>query len=200
MTKFLRVLVVLFAMGAAISVSAAEKKAKSSRITKPTTTEAPATPSAPEAPVVATPASVPPVEIPAESLGGSARNSKRFGIYASLLGEPFPALYGFNLGYNVIDVFRFHAGYGMASTTSGNASISLKTIGFGVKAMVPGWNFTPVVGFGYSIATLTLTGNTSGLDIGGFSASGNTMSVSFGIDWQTEYGLNFGLGYIKGLQ
>lgn len=46
----------------------------------------------------------------ATSDGSSNRMTHRLGIYGTLLGDPWPSLIGANVGYNVMDFFRVHAG------------------------------------------------------------------------------------------
>src|SRR5206468_6421538 len=62
------------------------------------------------------------------------RENKPIGAYASLWGDPYPALYGVNLAYNVYDFVRINGGVGTNNTDTKRATI----FGAGVKLLVPG--------------------------------------------------------------
>lgn len=128
-----------------------------------------------------------------------ARSAHKFGFYFSLLGDPFPNLWGINLAYDLTNFMRINAGYGStsASVTSGlsTATITLMTLGGGVKFFVPHWNFSPVVGMNYTNATVSVTGNAGTNNLYGLSANASVVYANVGIDWQTHYGLDFGVGY-----
>jgi len=135
--------------------------------------------------------------------GGSedSRSKHRFGIYVSMLGDPFPSLYGINLGLNLASFARIHAGYGQVSTsipdlTTGlNATLSATSMGGGLNLFIPNWSFSPTVGVGYTSVAVSKTGNIGSLTVGGISSSANLLGANFGFDWQTHYGLDLGFGY-----
>ena len=129
----------------------------------------------------------------------SSRMKNQLGVHIGLLGDPYPTLIGFNVNYNVMDFLRASAGYGSVSadvTSNGTSGkLSLTTIGVGVRAMVPDWNLTPVVGLGWS--TVSLSASVDGLtgDVAGFKESTSHLYAAFGLDWQTGGGFNIGAGY-----
>lgn len=129
---------------------------------------------------------------------GDSRTAHRFGFYVDLLGDPYPSIAGLNLAYNIFSFLRVNGSYGIPiSATSGSATISVGAIGAGAKAFVPGWNFSPTVGFNWSLLTATVTG-TAASPLYGVTASGSVsiMSLTLGFDWQTNSGFYFGGGYI----
>lgn len=131
------------------------------------------------------------------SFAFSERMDKKFGFHVGVIGEPFPSIIGVNLNYNIFDFLRVSAGYGSISTTQSGAELSATTIGAGLKTFIPGWSFSPMVGLSWANVSMTVTGNASGLDVGGFTAGrdGSHIYATFGIDWQTGLGLNLGAGY-----
>ncbi len=64
------------------------------------------------------------------------------GVYLSLGGDPAPSTVGINGYYYLTDYLRANAGVGVVG------------IGIGLKAVMPGWEMTPVVGFGYAVTYL----------------------------------------------
>jgi hypothetical protein len=139
-------------------------------------------------------------EIPsAIAAEGASRTKHRLGLYTALLGDPFPSLFTLNLAYNLFSFLRVNAGYGSASVTFPTVvsapSISMTTLGGGVKLFVPNWGFSPVVGLNYSKVTVSVTGTLSGQSLYGISGDTNFLYTTLGFDWQTGYGLNFGFGY-----
>lgn len=125
----------------------------------------------------------------------SNRMTNKLGIHVGLLGDPYPTLVGFNANYNVMDFLRASAGYGSVSADVSGGKLTATTIGFGVRGMVPDWNFTPVVGVSW--ATISVSASASGIsgDVAGFSGSASHLYATFGIDWQTGMGFNLGAGY-----
>ena len=77
------------------------------------------------------------------------------GAYLALWGDPFPALWGANIAYNVYDFVRLTAGVGTDSTTH----VTATTFGMGAKLFVPNWALSPVVGLNWSFDNLTSGGN-----------------------------------------
>jgi hypothetical protein len=132
-----------------------------------------------------------------------AREEHKFGIYGSLLGDPYLSLTGINLAYNLTSFMRLTAGYGQASVTgitldalTTPTTITVTSIGGGLKLFLPHSSFSPVAGFNYSSATVSISGTPDGTSsFYGLSAAASIMYANFGIDWQTHYGLDIGLGY-----
>lgn len=128
-----------------------------------------------------------------------SRTSHRFGIYGSVLGDPFPSLFGINLAYNFTNFFRVNLGYGSVSASSGTTTLTATSIGAGAKLFIPHWSFSPVVGFNYTNVAISASGTVSGLSVNGISVSGAFTNMSLGFDWQTQMGLMLGGGYNFGL-
>jgi outer membrane autotransporter protein len=132
----------------------------------------------------------------------SRRSEKKLGAYLGVLGDPAPTAIGLNLAYNVADYLRASIGYGDASSKTTSCDMSsgtcaseetgkLQTFGAGLRAMMPGWSFTPVLGV--SLGYMKLSGdftNVQGLTHSGFNAYGNV-----GFDYQARSGFNVGFGY-----
>ncbi|MEX2117899.1 MAG: hypothetical protein WEB37_13540 [Bacteroidota bacterium] len=125
-----------------------------------------------------------------ESSAQSNRMTDRLGFHVGLLGDPFPTVVGINANYNVLDFLRASAGYGTVTSEGLTAS----TFGFGVRGMIPDWNFTPVVGLSWATVSVTVSGVAIG-DLYGFTVSGSHLYATFGFDWQTGAGFNLGAGY-----
>lgn len=127
--------------------------------------------------------------------GQSNRMKNRLGFHLGLIGDPFPTLIGGNVNYNIMDFLRATAGYGSFSVAGTGGDISASTFGAGVRAMLPDWNFSPVVGLSWATVSVTFSGTGVLGDIGGFTGSASHMYATFGIDWQTGMGFNLGAGY-----
>ncbi len=130
-----------------------------------------------------------------------SRGDDELGLYGDVVGDPFPGLWGVNLAYNITDFLRLNAGYGSFPSTSltvgtATGTLSASSIGGGAKFFVPGWNLSPTVGINYTNLSVGMSGvSVSGLSVGGLSASGSVFYATFGLDWQTSYGLDIGAGY-----
>ena len=138
--------------------------------------------------------------------GAGGGFSQLFGGYVSVLGDPFPSLVGGNVAFNLTDFLRLNAGYGsvtasVSSTSAPGSStnLSVTTIGGGGKLFVPGWNFSPMVGFNWSQVTVSTSGPSSTNGLYGFTASGSTTYVTLGFDWQAMNGFDFAFGYNESL-
>ncbi|HEY6951801.1 MAG TPA: hypothetical protein VI758_05305 [Bacteroidota bacterium] len=129
------------------------------------------------------------------SFGQSNRTKDRFGLHLGLLGDPFPTLIGFNADYNLTDWARLTAGYGSVKASVTGGDLTATTFGGGVRAMVPNWNFTPVVGLSFASVSVTATGTGVSGDVGGFSGSASHLYATFGLDYQAGIGFNVGAGY-----
>lgn len=75
----------------------------------------------------------------------AASYRKKFLIYVSAFGDPFPAVPGFNLGYEPTRWFRFVGGYGVTRY----ANVSASEIAVGFRILIPNRVLTPVVGLSY---------------------------------------------------
>ncbi len=145
----------------------------------------------------------------------SNRMAKRFGAYVSVLGDPSPTLVGINGAYNITDYLRATAGLGYVSTSltmgSSVSEASLTTFGGGIKAMMPGWNLTPIMGLNVAYAafsskstqpkkipgsyTESVAGaNDPELEVNGLKESQINPYLTVGADWQDKSGFNAGLG------
>lgn len=139
--------------------------------------------------------------LPAKSFAaGNNRTSHPFGLYLSLLGDPFPSVWGINAAYNLAPWARLAAGYGSVSGTSINASlqtvtINMTTIGAGLKFMLPEANFTPVLGVNWAQVTVSTSGGSLSSTFNGFTASGSHIYATAGLDWTSSGGFNLGAGY-----
>lgn len=113
----------------------------------------------------------------------SNRLHSRLGFEVSLLGDPFPALLGANISYNLYDFLRAKAGGGLSSDFDGN---NWQTLGCGLRFFVPGWNLSPFGGV--SIAHRwhqdTYTPNKSDEITYGY--------LSIGLEWLAQNGINVG--------
>lgn len=115
--------------------------------------------------------------------GESSRMAKRFGTTFGI-SDPYPALLGMKVNYNMTDYLRASIGGGEAEVFGAKSS----TIAAGLTAAIPGWSFSPTGG-------LNITNVTSnGLDVNGFEGSGTALIGTVGFDWQTEGGFNLAAG------
>lgn len=130
---------------------------------------------------------------------GGSRTEHRVGFTVGLFSDPFPNLVGAALRINVTDFFQLHVGYGNLSytTTSGpgaTTSLTSTALGAGGRFFIPGWSFSPFLGFNYShwSATGNVTLGTQTINAG--SGLPGVMYLTFGLDWQTHAGFNVGGG------
>lgn len=130
---------------------------------------------------------------PSFAMGESSRSKNKLGVYASLLSDPYPSLWGINVGYNFVDFIRVTAAYGSLSA----AGVTVTAGNAGLKAFVPGWNFSPMVGANYSLVST----NANVINFGSINVVApagtnfNTMSISMGFDWQADGGFMLGGAY-----
>ncbi|MEP0823091.1 MAG: hypothetical protein HRF44_09610 [Ignavibacterium sp.] len=125
----------------------------------------------------------------------SNRMKQKLGLHLGLVGDPFPTLTGANVNYNVTDFLRASAGYDSFSVSVTGGDLTASTFGAGVRAMLPAWNFSPVLGLSWATVSVSASGTGVIGDTGGFSASASHLYATFGIDWQTGSGFNLGAGY-----
>ena len=130
-----------------------------------------------------------------EMCAQSARTEHKFGLHLGLLGDPFPTLLGINGDYNITDWGRLTAGYGSVSVDVAGGTISATTFGGGIRAMVPNWNITPVLGLSVASVSVSYSSPLITGDVKGFAASTTHLYVTFGLDYQAGIGFNVGLGF-----
>jgi len=126
----------------------------------------------------------------------STRAKQPFGAYLSILGDPHPTLAGANVAYNAFDFLRATAGLGRVSMSvsvpdaSGDfieeEVASVTSLGVSTKFFVPGWNFSPTIGLGYTHVFF------SNVDVA--SIGSDNLYTNVGVDWQTESGFYVGAG------
>ncbi len=127
-----------------------------------------------------------------DAFAGS-RDMKKFGIFGGLLGTPYPSLWGVNAGFNALSFVRVTGGFGSTSVSGTGYTLDATTLGGEAKFLIPNWNFSPSAAFGYSYVSATITGTGADLSsLGGLSGSDGATYMAFGLDWQTNYGLNLG--------
>jgi hypothetical protein len=114
------------------------------------------------------------------SFGADARSKKKFGVYVDY-NQP-STLIG-NLGFNLGNIARLHAGYGQNNIIGKSSVINLGVAEGGLTFFVPQWDITPAAGVSY----MYVTGK-----VAGFSASGGAPIVYAGLDVSVEAGLNAG--------
>lgn len=117
----------------------------------------------------------------------SARTSKKLGMYLGI-GDPCPTVLGINLAYNVTDFLKASVGYGSISVLGASA----KTLGAGIRGLVPGWNVSPTVGLHWAHVSYDGPGI---IEVGGFKESSSHIYTTLGVDWQTGAGFNLNGGY-----
>ena len=132
--------------------------------------------------------------------GGGNRASKRIGLTVGIGSDPAPNMVGFALRVNLTDFLQIHGGYGMLSFTSIDPStgapltVSSTALGGGARLFIPGFSFSPFVGFNYSHWSATGSVDFGGQTINAGSGLPGVMYVTFGVDWQTSIGFNIGAG------
>lgn len=125
---------------------------------------------------------------------GGSRSAHRVGLTVGLFADPFPNMVGAALRVNVTDYFQLHVGYGNLTYSSPSGSLSTTALGGGGRLFIPGWSFSPFVGFNYThwSATGSVTLGTQTINAG--SGLPGVMYLTFGLDWQTHFGFNVGGG------
>lgn len=117
----------------------------------------------------------------------SNREAHKWGGYISILGDPSPSIFGLNVGYNLNSMLRVHAGYGEVKVSDifTGVETSMTSIGAGIDAFWPEWNFTPVVGLSYTHVAV---------DGDGFDVAASNITAKIGFDWTTKGGYMLGAG------
>ncbi len=132
------------------------------------------------------------------------RNEKKYGVYLGL-GTPYPSLLGLNVGYNVSDI-RLTAGYAeLEATTSLTYSdaagfqeekAKASTYDTGVEYyFMHGENWRPVAGVHFGFVDVSGKGNIS---IDGFKKDTFHAYANAGIDYVSQNGYQFAIGYNQG--
>lgn len=132
------------------------------------------------------------------------REVHRFGVYGSLIGEPYISIVGVNVGINPTAFMRVIAGFGQWTPTftytdGTKEQVRITTYGFGAKFMLPEANFTPFIGIHYgnmSFSHVNKTISTGTYGYGG-EASISFPYVSVGLDWTASTGFYFAAGFSK---
>jgi hypothetical protein len=136
------------------------------------------------------------VSVAGISYGEDTRADKKFGVYVSLVGDPFISLYGINAAYNATDYLRINGGFGQI----GADNVNITSVGLGAKLLVPHWAFSPYFGLEFSESFLSSNlgqvwfYNPSGN--GSLGTSFSSLYPSLGFDYQDKGGFNLGLGVI----
>lgn len=126
----------------------------------------------------------------------SPRAGKHLGIYASLLGDPVPSIFGINVAYQFAERYRLHAGLGTAFLVSNWGA------GFDY-VVLPENRFSPVVGLAYSRVNFgTLEDALDG--IFGIKGDGTSIEIGtgalrLGAEWQDAGGFNVSGGLNVGV-
>lgn len=137
------------------------------------------------------------------SFGGEARASSeikpiKLGVMLGLGSDPYPSALGINGFLTVMDLVRFHIGFGavkllnsvfsssvsttISSTTGLNLSEqeSTYTWGLGAHARLPGFGFSPTLGL--SLSRSTVQANATRF-FGDVDQSGTIIYPSVGVEW-----------------
>lgn len=138
-------------------------------------------------------------ELSTKTLAGrSNRGLLSAGVYLSIMGDPYPSLAGANLAINVLDFLRLTAGIGGytgaagSSLGAGSTAAAATSYAAGLRALMPGWSFSPMVGVSYT--HLHMTSGPANANVQGFGASGEYWYASMGLEWQSPNGFNVGAG------
>ena len=136
--------------------------------------------------------------ISSSNASNRSASGNSLGINLSMLGHPHPTVMGYNLDYALTDRFRIGVGTGSISATSGTATLTASTTGGKVLFFLTDWNFSPFIGAGYSVVSVTAdvsssAGSVSGLSVGDYSFP----YWSIGMDWVSSGGFHFAFGYNK---
>jgi hypothetical protein len=117
------------------------------------------------------------------------RSKNPFGIdlcYGT--AQPFGALFGGRLNYNISDLIRVGAGYGYAPLVLANIS----SIGGGIELFYPDWSVSPFVGVDYHVISGGVSTSLAAL-FPAASTDYSVLSFPFGVDWQTESGFHLAI-------
>lgn len=139
----------------------------------------------------------------AEAQDGSVSTTKEperlFGMNVGL-GDPYPGLFGVNVGYNLDKNIRLTAGYAEIEVTSSisfsengfsTESVKATTYAVGGQYLFTDWSFRPTVGGHLGYFGVSGTGEIS---INGFDKSGAYAYSNLGFDWIAQSGFHFATG------
>ncbi len=141
---------------------------------------------------------------------GDHRMERQFGLVLGLISDPFISEFGFSADYNVAHSLRLTGSLGFlyipnsaqatyvngTETSSGGATLAGTSFGFGVKALVPGWEFSPVIGLNLAQTSLYIP------PIFGTTGSSYNLLLIYanaGFDYQAKDGFDFGFGFDEAL-
>ncbi len=91
---------------------------------------------------------------------------------------------------NLSGWIRPYATYGAITQNALTAS----SVGGGIRAYVPGWSFSPMVGMELVWVSADSTGTVGGFTFSTSSSSILHTSIQFGLEWQMQNGLLIGGG------
>ena len=144
---------------------------------------------------------------------GDHRMEKRFGLVIGLISDPFISDIGISADYNLNHYLRLTGSLGFlyspgsaqatyvngTETSSNGLTITGTSFGLGVKALVPGWEFSPVIGLNLADTSLNLP---PGFEIYNISngTTSNTYNLfwiytNIGFDYQAKDGFDLGFGF-----
>lgn len=139
----------------------------------------------------------------AEAQDGSVSTSKEperlYGLNVGL-GDPFPGLFGFNVGYNLNKDVRLTAGYAEVEVTTSlsfdengfsSQSVKATTYAVGGQYLFTDWGFRPTVGLHAGYFGVSGSGDIS---VNGFNKSGAYGYSNLGFDWIAQSGFHFATG------
>lgn len=133
------------------------------------------------------------------------RDQKKIGVYLGL-GTPYPSLIGVNVGYNISDL-RITAGFAELETTTSltyssangwsEEKAKASTYDAGVEYyFMHGESFRPVAGLHVGYVDVSGKGEIS---IQGFKKDTVHAYANIGIDYMSQSGYQFALGYNQGI-
>jgi len=138
------------------------------------------------------------------------RADRPFGICFEFDNDPMVSDYGICAAYNATNYLRLTGSVGYLnetivttttsngiSTTSDSPGESGVALGFGVKALMPHWEFSPVIGLNFSETFVNLPPYEAFFYIPNGAGGGNynlfLIYTNVGFDYQTKGGFNLGL-------
>jgi tetratricopeptide (TPR) repeat protein len=147
-----------------------------------------------------------------KSPGGDNRMEKRFGFYFGWNSDPMTSNYGISVAFNATSYLRLTGSFGylhdtaVATTTTDGVVTNSTTytvdsgtaFGFGMKGLMPHWEFSPVVGLNFSETFVNLPPEIVYFNILNGPAGGNynlfLIYTNIGFDYQAKDGLDLGFG------
>ncbi len=146
------------------------------------------------------------------SSNGDNRMDKRFGLYLSLSNDPVISTYGISAAFNATNYLRLTGSFGFlndtgVATATSNGVVTTSTytpesataFGFGMKFLVPRWEFSPVVGLNFSETFLKIAPEIVYFNLpngpGGSNDNLFLIYANVGFDYQAKDGLDLGFGF-----